>query len=117
LELNDGSCVGNLQIIVDKAVPGFNESKKALAGSSFMIEGLVKESPAQGQEVEVHATSVEVLGGSDEKYPLGKGRVSMETLRTIPHLRVRSNIIGAVARVRHALAYATHKFFNENGFL
>lgn len=69
-----------------------------------MIEGLVKESPAKGQEVEVHATQVSLLGGSDEKYPLGKGRVTMETLRTIPHLRVRSNIIGACARVRNSLA-------------
>lgn len=117
LELNDGSCVGNVQIIVDKSVPGFNESKKALAGSSFMVEGLVKESPAKGQDVEVHAIKVDMLGGSDEKYPLGKGRVAMETLRTIPHLRVRSNIIGAVARVRNSLAFATHEFFNQGGFI
>jgi len=109
--------VSNLQIIVDKATPGFDESKKALAGSSFVVEGLLKESPAKGQDVELHATSVKVCGGSDEKYPLGKGRVTMETLRTIPHLRVRSNIIGAVARVRNALAFATHEFFNSNGFL
>lgn len=106
-----------MQVVVDKAVPGFDDSKKALAGSSFMVEGLIKESPAKGQEVELHATAVTVLGGSDERYPLGKGRVTMETLRTIPHLRVRSNIIGAIARVRNSLAYATHEFFNNNGFL
>lgn len=115
--MNDGSCLSNLQVVVDADVSGFEEASKALAGSSYMIEGEVKKSPAKGQSIELHASSIKVLGGSDEKYPIGKGKVKVETLREIPHLRCRTNIIGAVARVRNSLSYATHQFFNNHGFL
>lgn len=67
MEINDGSCQSNLQIVVDGHVKGFEEASKALAGSSFMIEGLLKESPAKGQKFELHASDVKLLGGSDEK--------------------------------------------------
>jgi asparaginyl-tRNA synthetase len=115
--LNDGSCLSNLQVICDQAIPGFEELSKSLAGSSFMVEGVLKESPAKGQKFELHATSVKMLGGSDDRYPIGKGTVKPETLRTVLHLRPRTNIIGCVARVRSALAFATHEFFRNNGFL
>lgn len=118
LEINDGSCLNSLQIIVDKKVPGFDDSFKSLVGSSYDIEGILKESPAKGQLIELHATNVRLLGGSDSKFILGgKGRVSKEKLREHLHLRPRSNLIGCVARIRSALAFATHQFFNQLGFL
>jgi len=86
IELNDGSCLSNLQVVVDDNVTGFAEASKSLAGSSFMIEGEVKKSITKGQVVELHAKNVELLGGSDEKYPIGKGKVKVETLRDICHL-------------------------------
>mmetsp|Transcript_74890 Transcript_74890/g.161968 ORF Transcript_74890/g.161968 Transcript_74890/m.161968 type:complete len:110 (-) Transcript_74890:945-1274(-) len=67
MELNDGSCQSNLQVVIDGNVPGFEEAAKSLAGSSFMVEGMLKESPAKGQKFELHASNVKMLGGSDEK--------------------------------------------------
>jgi asparaginyl-tRNA synthetase len=118
LELNDGSCQGNLQIVAPAALANYeSEVKKLATGSSVRIEGEVKASPAKGQAVEVHATAVEVYGHADgETYPLQKKGASFEFLRTIAHLRPRTNTFGAVARLRHQVSMSIHSFFHERGF-
>ncbi len=119
IELNDGSCMKNLQIVVDQSVPGYHETIKMLTvGSSMSATGELKESPGKGQRVELHATSFQLIGGADaEKYPLQKKRHSFEFLREIAHLRPRTNTFGAMARVRNAAAFAIHEFFQSRGFL
>jgi asparaginyl-tRNA synthetase len=119
LEINDGSCFSSVQAILDQEMPDFEEVKKQITThTSVCIEGEVKESPAKGQEIEVVAKTVTILGLCDaEKYPLQKKRHSFEFLRTIAHLRPRTNTQGAVLRVRGALSYASHKFFQEKGFV
>ncbi|MDB5386512.1 MAG: asnS [Planctomycetaceae bacterium] len=119
LELNDGSSMGNLQVIVDGSVPGFADINKQLTtGSSVRVTGELKESPAAGQRVEVHAKTLELYGTADaEKFPLQKKRHSFEFLREIAHLRPRTNTFGAIFRVRNALSRAIHNFFQSRGFL
>ncbi len=104
IELNDGSCMKNLQIVVDADVPGYSDSIKSVTtGASIAVEGTVKESPGKGQRIELHATSLNVLGTADPAtFPLQKKGHSFEFLRDIAHLRPRSNSFGAVARVRNA---------------
>jgi asparaginyl-tRNA synthetase len=119
IELNDGSCFGNLQILLEPSLP---DSAKILplltTGVSVFVVGTIAESPGQNQAVELHAKEIKILGTADpESYPLQKKRHSFEFLRTIAHLRPRTNTFGAVARVRNALAFATHKYFQERGFL
>ncbi len=112
IEVNDGSTLSNLQIIAD-TVP-----EHVATGASIAVRGKVVESPGAKQSVEIHATEIEVVGKCDpETYPLQKKRHSLEFLRTIAHLRPRTNTIGAVTRVRNTLAYATHRFFQDLGFL
>jgi asparaginyl-tRNA synthetase len=119
LEINDGSCFGNVQVIADGKLPNYeSEVKKLSAGSSVTIEGEVKASPAQGQATEVHAYTITVHGGADpETYPLQKKRHSFEFLRTMAHLRPRTNTFGAIARVRNSICRSIHDFFQEQGFL
>ncbi len=119
LEVNDGSCLANLQIIADKGLENYEaEIKKLTTGCSVEITGLLQASPAKGQAVELQAGEVRVLGWADpETYPLQKKRHSFEFLREISHLRPRTNALGAVARVRSRLAYAVHTFFQERGFI
>jgi asparaginyl-tRNA synthetase len=119
VELNDGSCLRNVQVVVDKQVPGYDEFLKLLTtGSSIRVVGEVKASPAKGQAVEVHARELEVYGTADaEKYPLQKKGHSFEFLRDIAHLRPRTNTFGAIARVRNALCTAIHNFFQSRGFV
>ena len=119
IELNDGSCFGSIQVIADGDLPNYeSEILRMGIGSSAKVTGTLTESPGQGQSVEIKAASVEVLGFADpETYPLQKKRVSFERLREIAHLRARTNTIGAVTRVRNALSYATHQFYQERGFL
>ena len=119
LEINDGSCLGNVQVIADEALANYeSEIKHLAAGCSVSVIGLVKASPAKGQATEVQATQVIVHGGADpDAYPLQKKHHTFEFLRTIGHLRPRTNTFGAVTRVRHCLAQAIHRFFHENGFL
>lgn len=119
IEVNDGSTVSNLQVIASSELPGYQEIVDQLnTGVSVSIEGTIVESPAQGQALEMQASQIEILGKCDpESYPLQKKRHSFEFLRTIAHLRPRTNTLGAVARVRNALAYATHQFFQDRGFL
>lgn len=114
IEINDGSTLSNLQIIVDEGVPLMDLS----TGASVAIVGVVTQSPGAKQQIEVHAKEVRLLGPCDpETYPLQKKRHSFEYLRTIAHLRPRTNTIGAVTRVRNTLAFATHRFFQERGFI
>lgn len=119
LELNDGSTLSNLQIILNEDLPDYESLVDQLTtGAAVSITGELVESPGKNQAVEMKATQVSVVGPCDpETYPLQKKRHSFEFLRTIAHLRPRTNTIGAVTRVRNALAYATHRFFQEQGFL
>jgi len=115
--LNDGSCLESLQVVVGESVEGAAEIEKAGTGAAFRFVGNIVSSPAEGQPFEMQASSVEVVGASDPSFPLQKKRHSFEFLRTIAHLRVRSNAFGAVFRVRNAAAYAIHKFFQDRGFM
>jgi asparaginyl-tRNA synthetase len=119
LELNDGSCQGNIQVVADGKLPNYDsEIKKLSAGSSVTVEGEVRASPAQGQATEVHAKRIVIHGHADpETYVLQKKRHTFEFLRTIAHLRPRSNTFGAVARVRNCVCRSIHNFFQEQGFL
>ncbi|MHB1033296.1 MAG: asparagine--tRNA ligase [Pirellulales bacterium] len=119
LELNDGSCLANLQVLAPSSLANYEtEVKKLTAGSSVTVVGLVKASPAAGQPTEVEAAEVLVHGLADaETYPLQKKRHSFEFLRTLAHLRPRTNTFGAVARVRNCVSRSIHEFFQEEGFL
>jgi len=117
IELNDGSCLQNLQIVFDDTLPNFDEIAKLNVGSSLVVRGNLVETPQAKQPFEIKATSIEIEGASTPEYPLQKKRHSFEFLRTIAHLRPRTNTFSAVFRVRSLLAYAIHKFFQENGFV
>lgn len=117
--INDGSTLAGLQVIIESTLANFEETVKQLTtGSSVSVTGTVVQSPGQGQAVELKAEQITLIGGCDgDTYPLQKKRHTLEFLRTIAHLRPRTNTIGAVARIRNALSYATHKFFQERDFL
>lgn len=119
LEINDGSCMGNLQVIAEGDLPNYeSDVKKLNAGYSITVEGTIKESPAKGQNTEMAASKITVHGLADpETYPLQKKRHSFEFLRTIAHLRPRTNTFGAVARVRNQISTSIHQFFQERDFL
>ncbi len=119
LEVNDGSCLASLQVNVDTTMANYDsEIRKLATGAALRIQGQLVASPAAGQAVEVQASAVTVLGPADpETYPLQKKRHSFEFLRSISHLRSRTNALGAVARVRSALNFAVHRFFHEQGFV
>src|SRR5947209_7823389 len=119
IELNDGSSQGNVQIVAPGELANYESVVKHLpTGASVIIEGEVKASPAKGQPTEVHASRVELVGGADpEKYPLQKKGHSFEFLRTIAHLRPRTNTFGAIARLRNQVCKSIHDFFQEQGFL
>ncbi len=118
IELNDGSCHRNLQIIVEEnAVSNFDEICHQNVGAALCIEGNLLLTPEAKQPCELHATSIYVEGPSTADYPLQKKRHSMEFLRTIAHLRPRTNTFSAVFRVRSVAAYAIHRFFQERGFV
>jgi len=119
LELNDGSCFGNLQVIVDRNLPNYDSDVLRLhPGASVSVQGRLVASAGAEQVVELKAESLRVLGFCDpEQYPLGKQRITFERLREIAHLRARTNSFGAVARVRNALADEVHRFFQGRGFL
>ncbi len=119
IELNDGSCMANLQIVVDGAAPGYAETiKRVHTGASVRATGELKASPGAKQRIELHAKSLELIGEADaDKYPLQKKRHSFEFLREIAHLRPRTNTFGAIARVRNRVSYAVHNFFQQRGFV
>jgi asparaginyl-tRNA synthetase len=119
LELNDGSCQGNVQILAPAALPNYEtEIKRLTAGCSITVDGEVKASPAKGQPTEVQAVGIQVHGWADpETYKLQKKGHSFEFLRTIAHLRPRTNTFGAVTRVRNCVSRSIHNFFQDQGFL
>ena len=119
LEVNDGSSLSSLQIIADGKLPNYKDEVCALqTGCSIKVSGLLAASPGKGQRVELQAEEVEVVGWADPAvYPLQKKRHSFEFLRSIAHLRPRTNTFGAVARLRNAMSYAIHTFFHERGFI
>ncbi len=117
ISLNDGSSINNLQAVVE--LGKFDEAtlKRITTGACIAVTGLLIPSPAKGQTVEVKVENLEIYGDSDpEAYPLQPKKHSLEFLREIAHLRVRTNTFSAVFRVRHAMAFAVHKFFNDRGF-
>jgi asparaginyl-tRNA synthetase len=119
IALNDGSCNQNLQVVAELGLLDDETLKRITTGASLKVDGVLVASLGKGQKVEIKAKSVEILGDCDaEKYPLQlKNRPSLEYLREIAHLRFRTNTFGAVFRIRHSLAFAIHKFFNEKGFV
>jgi asparaginyl-tRNA synthetase len=119
IELNDGSTLANLQIVANDTLPSYASLLPRLTtGASLGIKGVLVESQGKNQALEVKAEEIEIFGDCDpQKYLLQKKRHSFEFLRTIAHLRPRTNTQGAVIRVRNALAYATHLFFQERGFM
>lgn len=115
--LNDGSTINSLQIVFDLSRFSEESLKTVTTGSSIHVQGLLVESQGKGQTVEVQAEELEIYGTADPaEYPLQKKGHSLEFLREIAHLRPRTNTFGAVLRIRHALAFAIHKFFNDKGF-
>ncbi|CAN0908493.1 Asparagine--tRNA ligase, chloroplastic/mitochondrial [Linum grandiflorum] len=119
MEVNDGSCLSNMQCVLDPQVEGYDqvESGAIITGVSVSVQGTIVESQGSKQKVELKVNKLVLVGKSDPSYPMQKKRASREFLRTKAHLRPRTNTFSAVARVRNALAYATHKFFQENGFV
>ncbi len=117
MEINDGSCLANLQVIVDSECPDYGNIGEYTTGSAVTVTGSLIESLGKGQKWEVKANALELVGKADESYPLQKKRHSLEYMREIAHLRPRANLFGAVFRVRSRLAYAIHQFYQERGFL
>ena len=117
IALNDGSCIHNLQIVVDTNQISEDILSRINTGASLSVDGIIVESPGSGQNVDLNAKIIEVLGEADpEKYPLQPKKHSLEFLREIAHLRFRSNTFGAVTRIRHSMIFAIHTFFTERGF-
>jgi len=118
IALNDGSTNNNLQVVLELGKFPDNILKRITTSASLRVQGVIEPSLGKGQKMDLKATSIEVLGDSDaEKYPLQPKKHSLEFLREKAHLRFRTNTFGAVFRVRHALAFAVHQFFNEKGFI
>ncbi|MET4860612.1 asparagine--tRNA ligase [Morganella morganii] len=119
LAVYDGSCFNPVQAVIESNLPNYNDEVLHLtAGCSVEVTGKVVASPGQGQSFEIHASQVRVVGMVDDPdtYPMAAKRHSVEYLREVAHLRPRTNLIGAVARVRHTLSQALHRFFDEQGF-
>ena len=117
IAMNDGSTVNNIQIVVDVHMFDEAQLKQITTGACLRVDGLLVASTGSGQPVEVQAKSIEIYGVADsESYPLQKKGHSLEFLREIAHLRPRTNTFGAVLRIRHAVSYAIHKYFNDKGF-
>jgi len=117
IALNDGSTVKNIQIVIDLSLFSEDLIRDITTGSAIMVQGDLVESVGSGQAVEIQAKSIELYGTADpETYPLQKKGHSMEFLREIAHLRPRTNTFGCIFRIRHAMAFAIHKYFNDKGF-
>jgi asparaginyl-tRNA synthetase len=117
LEINDGSCLANLQVVADAGIPGSDDLAAMNTGASVEVVGKLVPSPAAGQKWELQATSIRLVGGVPEDYPLQKKGHSAEFLRSIAHLRPRTNLHGAVFRTRSRMAFAIHRFFQERDFV
>ena len=118
VELNDGSCFKGVQVVLEESkLPNFKDIVKTNVGAALRVEGQVVLTPEMKQPFEIHASAVIVEGASSPEYPLQKKRHSLEYLRTIAHLRPRTNTFSAAFRIRSAASYAIHRFFQENGFV
>lgn len=117
IELNDGSFFKQIQIVFEENLDNFDQIGKFGVGSSIEVEGKLVESEGKKQDFEIKATKVKLVGSSENDFPLQKKRHSFEFLRTIAHLRPRSNTFSAVFRIRHLLSFAIHEFFHKKGFL
>ncbi len=119
IAVNDGSCFADLQVVADGALANYNAIAELGAGCAIEVVGTVAESPGRGQDREIQAAAVRIVGAVEEpeSYPIAKKRHSFEYLRTVAHLRPRTNTFGAVARVRNAITQAVHRYFDEHGFL
>ena len=118
IALNDGSCPANLQVVIDRDQTSSDTIKRITTGAAIGCRGKVVESLGKGQRLEIQAHEIIIYGDADpEKYPLQPKRHTLEFLREIAHLRFKTNTFGAVFRVRHTLAFAIHKFFNDRGFV
>jgi asparaginyl-tRNA synthetase len=117
IALNDGSTINNIQVVAEASLFDENLLKEITTGACLAVRGKLVESQGQGQNVEINAETIELYGKCDaETYPLQKKGHSMEFLREIAHLRFRTNTFGAVFRIRHAMAFAIHKYYNDKGF-
>ena len=114
--LNDGSTIKNVQIVIDLEKIDEELVKKISTGTCLSVNGTLVESIGGGQSVEIQATTIEILGECDNTYPLQKKGQTMEFMRSVAHLRPRTNTFGAIFRIRHNMAYAIHKFFHDKGF-
>ena len=118
IALNDGSTINNIQVVADVAKFDEDLLKRITTGACIAVRGNLVESLGSGQAVEIQASSIEIYGEADPNtYPLQKKGHTLEFLRTIAHLRPRTNTFGAVLRIRHAMAFAIHKYFNDKGFV
>lgn len=117
LELNDGSYFNNLQIVFEQSLPNFNDVSKLGVGSAVVVQGTLVASPGANQAVEIKAANIIIENACPSDYPLQKKRHSLEFLRTIAHLRPRTNTFSAVFRLRSVISYAVHKFFQDRGFI
>ena len=116
IEINDGSCLANIQVIADKDLSGYEDIHNVTTGSAVCVSGQLIESPGKGQKWEIKAESITLLGGAPDDYPLQKKRHTDEFLRSIAHLRPRTNKYGAIFRIRSRVSQAIHEFFNDRGF-
>lgn len=120
IEVNDGSCISNMQCVMGSDAEGYDqvEAGDIATGASVIVDGIIVASPGKKQKVELKVEKLTLIGKTDAaSFPIQKKRVTREFLRTVAHLRPRTNTFSAVARLRNALSYATHKFFQENGFV
>ena len=118
IALNDGSTINNIQVVADAALFDEELLKKVTTGASLSVRGKLVESIGSGQAVEISASEIEVLGECDPmRFPLQKKEATLEYLRSVAHMRLRTNTFGAVLRIRHAMAFAIHSFFNSKGFV
>ncbi|MBT8037528.1 MAG: asparagine--tRNA ligase [Verrucomicrobiae bacterium] len=116
LEINDGSCLANIQCIADAGIPGYEDAARMTTGAAVGITGKLIESPGKGQQWEIHASHIELIGEAPADYPLQKKGHSPEFLRSISHLRPRANLYGATFRMRSRMAQAVHRFFDQRDF-
>jgi asparaginyl-tRNA synthetase len=116
IEVNDGSCLGNMQVIADETLLNYESIKKLTTGSAIAVQGQLLPSKGSGQKWEVQATNIDIISLAPDTFPLQKKRHSDEFLRTIAHLRPRTNKYGAIFRIRSELSMAVHQFFHERGF-
>jgi len=116
IEVNDGSSLKNIQVVADEKLTNYEDVKKLTTGSALTVNGRLVESQGGGQKWEIQAQAVEVINLAPEDFPLQKKRHTDEFLRTIAHLRPRTNKYGAAFRIRSEMAYGTHKFFRDRGF-